>query len=539
MKMNLMITKINMKTKIKFITAAILMLSLASCAEDIANYSTKKSEEGTVFVGGKTDINEKNRSRTVLAADTLTGNDLSFLWTYDDKIYLADGTVSAPWNKGLDRTTAVADFVFRGKSFTESSYDIYFPGSAGTVYNKVNIPSEDNGILASNIGTHDLSKAGYWFNNDCGFAKATRQPDGKYFFTLEHQSAFIRINPYVSTRLMGVDLIIRGFRITAEKNIAGEFTITPNGLVGEGSSKTVTLNSTYDALTNLNYVRHIFDGSKKNRGIWNTYMFQLRPVNSKLKIETAVRIDGYKVSNSGSFDRFQKNDTIIKYIPLHEYKMNTITHINLLLSPCPTYSPKYYVWDSAEDKELGHLLDNAGKKWFLLGNVYNSVPFNVHNFINTTSGTASRSAKNCPNKIEAIWYASHGDPHWDEQNVWTNGVFYHVGGVWLKKKSEIPGFSSTNLPSDVNITGNAYINTAVKRGTPTDTSKYFFLPSQGYLSPDFYSSQIGSDIAQFCKYWTKDAYDSDNAWYFLAYSSGVHVRTYSKVSGGYCLWTAQ
>ena len=213
-----------------------------------------------------------------------------------------------------------------------------------------------------------------------------------------------------------------------------------------------------------------------------------------------------------------------------------MTNINLLLSTYPTYSPKFYVWDSADDKELGHLLDNAGKKWLGAG-VSNSLPYNVSNFINTTSSTASQSAKNCPNKIEAIWYASHGDPHWDDQYVWTNGMFYHVGGVWLKKKSEIPGFSSTNLPSDVNITRNAYINTAVKSGTPTDTSKYFFLPSQGYLSPN--NNQIQSNIAQSCQYWTKDAYDSDKAWYFLAYPSGVQVRTNYKAYSGYCLWTAQ
>ena len=527
-------TKINMKTKIKFITAAILMLSLASCAEDIANYSTKKSEEGTVFVGGKKDINEKNRTRTVLAADTLTGNDLSFLWTNNDKIYLADGTVSAPWYNGLeDRKADVADFVFRGKSLTESSYDIYFPGNTGTVYNKVNIPSDNNGILAIS-DFDDLSKVGYWFNNDCGFAKATRQPDGKYFFTLEHQSAFIRINPYVPTKILGVRLAVTGVRITAEKNIAGEFTITPNGLVGEGSSKTVKLIYTRNPLTIVE--NHVYDGSKKNRGVWNTYMFQLRPVKSKLKIETAVEINAYKASTSGGYIDYIKKDTITKDIPLHEYKMNTVTNINLLLS-YPTYSPKFYQWDSAEDKELGHLLDNAGKNWLVLGNAYNSLPYNVNNFFNTTSSTASQSAKNCPNKIEAIWYASHGDPHWDDQYIWTNGVFYHVGGVWLKKKSEIPGFSSTNLPTDVNITGNRYENTALKRGTPTDISKYFFLPAQGYLYP--YNNQIQSNIAQFCNYWTKDTYDSDKAWCFFAYPSAVRVLTNYKAYSGYSLWTAQ
>ena len=76
----------------------------------------------------------------------------------------------------------------------------------------------------------------------------------------------------------------------------------------------------------------------------------------------------------------------------------------------------------------------------------------------------------------------HGDPYYDENYVWTNGKYICRGGMWIKKKSEIPGFSSTSLPSDVTWGNDGCANSTIKKGRPADTSKYFFLPELGDFS---------------------------------------------------------
>ena len=77
-----------------------LFAMTASCTnDDLTNGETKdnKQTDGTVFVGGKKHSLDESalRTRTILLVDTLTSA-YSFGWTRDDKIYLADGSVSSP-----------------------------------------------------------------------------------------------------------------------------------------------------------------------------------------------------------------------------------------------------------------------------------------------------------------------------------------------------------------------------------------------------------------------------------------------------------
>ena len=539
MKMNLTITKINMKTKIKFITAAILMLLFVSCAEDIVNDKTKKSEEeGTVFVGGKFNTNAPAKSRSGISFDTLT-NEIEFVWTYGDKIYLADGTASEQWNKNNnDRVAKTADFIFRGKTFTEPSYDIYFPGNKGTIYNKVKIP-EDNGN-SSTLWMYNNRATYSPYENDCGFAKAIRQPDGKYYFDLEHQSAFITLCPYSQNKKLGYYIVFRGATITADTNITGEYTITPNGLTGSGSSKVVKIPFAASPLSQTDPGRHQFDGSVKNRGLWNTFTCQIAPAKTKLKIDEEYEVWVYY--NSGSWLSYDSEFKIkrTKYIPLHDYKKNTFTPINTLIA-FPTYKPEFYVWDSEKDKEIlnlckDHIKEQDKESIWTDGPVLN-IPIGI-NYSNPTATTATKSAKDCPNKVEAAWYIAHGDLHWDENYLWTNGQRIYRGAMWILKKNNIPGFNSTTLPADVTFTGNSYTKGSIQQGTPTDTTKYFVLPSQGNLytwSVPYFKFTIGYNGY----YWTRDAYNTSEAWGVFLSKNWAVINKIEKNKNAYSLWTVQ
>lgn len=527
-----------MKTKIKFITAAILMLLFVSCAEDIVNDKTKKAEEeGTVFVGGRFNTNAPAKSRSGISFDTLT-EEIEFVWTYGDKIYLADGTASEPWTKKYnDRVAKTADFIFRGKTFTEPSYDIYFPGTKGTIYNKVNIP-EDNGRL-SGLWMYNNRFFYTPYENDCGFAKAIRQPDGKYYFDLEHQSAFITLRPYSQNKELGYYISFRGATITADTNITGEYTITPNGLTGSGSSKVVKMPSG-GPLSQTDPGRHQFDGSVKNRGLWNTWTCQIAPAKTKLKIEEEYEVWAYY--NSGSWLSYDSEIKIkrTKYIPLHDYKKNTFTPINSLIA-FPTYKPEFYVWDSEKDKEILNLCKDQIKEqdkesiwidWPTL-----NLPIGI-NYSNPTATTATKSAKDCPNKVEAAWYIAHGDLHWDENYLWTNGHRFYKGAMWILKKNNIPGFNSTTLPADVTFTYNSYKKGSIQQGTPTDTTKYFVLPSQGEVYT-WGVPYIRFAIGGYGHYWTRDAYNTSEAWCVFLSKNWAIINKVEKNKNAYSLWTVQ
>ena len=109
----------------------------------------------------------------------------------------------------------------------------------------------------------------------------------------------------------------------------------------------------------------------------------------------------------------------------------------------------------------------------------------------------------------------------------------------ILKKNNIPGFNSTTLPADVTFSSsNEYLNTSIQQGMPTDTTKYFVLPLQGgsgYLRPDnTIKMSIGSDGV----YWTRDAYDTSEAWCIGFSKNGVGISKVRKTRA-FSLWTVQ
>ena len=521
-----------------------LFAMTASCTnDDLTNGETKdnKQIDGTVFVGGKSSASASAKSRTGFDYNYSKGANSKFFWTAGDKVYLADGTASQPWGNTSVwpiQTADVADFIFRGKNFTEPSYDIYYPGKNATAYNKVNIVV-DNGTYAWNKRENgDFYNI---FDDDCGYAKAIRKPDGKYYFELEHLSAFLYLLPYAQAEASGYYYIPKRIKITADTNIAGEFTITPTGLTGTGSSNFVASN--FFGIGGLTGTANgvWVDGTQKYRD-YGYFMFHIAPATTKLKIEYDFDINAYYADG---YHNHLDNQTIrkvfIKEIPQYTYQKNTVTPITSRIA-VPMYEPKFYTWDAAEGEDYLKGYENQIEYWNIPGRADEKIP-SVHNnpadrrYYNPTTGVATRSGKNLPNMVEATWYASHGDPHFDEQYLWENGHLVYCMGMWLKKKSEIPGFSSTSLPSDVTFSYNYYNNSSVAQGTPSDTSKYFFLPLQGGMRAA-YSSSSDLEIGLSGIYWTKTSLDSKYAWYLGFAKSGIYIRTGEKEMAT-PLWNAQ
>ena len=110
-------------------------------------------------------------------------------------------------------------------------------------------------------------------------------------------------------------------------------------------------------------------------------------------------------------------------------------------------------------------------------------------FNNITSGTASHSAKDCPNLNELCWYAEKGEPYWDNTSLWVTMDHLYVGGMWFLKQSAIASKNGKNV-SDLKLAAPNgtdyttihtldYTNNSVPTGIPSNLSDYFYLPTLG------------------------------------------------------------
>ncbi len=136
----------------------------------------------------------------------------------------------------------------------------------------------------------------------------------------------------------------------------------------------------------------------------------------------------------------------------------------------------------------------------------------------TYSGPAENSCKDCPNANEILWYIQRGDPHWDDNEIFAFGNHLHKGGMWLLKKDQISGFSSTVAPDGKNRsyhadgTWNDYFHNGENQiATPStaslaivDREKYFFLPAAGTYSAQFGGNATLENLGENAVWWGCD-----------------------------------
>ena len=539
--------------------AAAFALALLGCSQnDVTEPSDKGgAKTGTAFTGKSSpQMGENPVSRTSIDYDR-TARTMTYYWEPGDKIWLNDGN-----NAETEASSRVASssFFFTTGTYHAQHYDVYYPGKNATAYNAVTIQTTQS-QAAPNSSTH-LGDAG-----DCGVATADRQSDGGYTFSLAHKATYLCFLPR-TTNVTETGWVMTAIKVTANNNIAGNYTLTTTGLTGTGSSNEITLNTGNFDISN----------AATSLATNGAYMV-IAPGVHTLTVEYTV-----KNTNTGN------TGTIVKHLDAKDYHANTLYPLTAHLFS--EYSnTKYYLWDAQRDlwrnktavdyasglyaaadaptphPTLSHQSIAAdADRWFNFNP--NEVPgfTMVHGYGNKFY-YATNSAKDCPNVWELAWYYDKGDIRWDGEAAFLfRGKIYH-GGAWIKKQSEIATENSTTVAALKNTypgvhhgdrddlihpdAGYGYDGPrkSIGQGAPSAAAlkKYFFLPALGdyggpvgggYPSNWFTLYGLGAYGAYTCS----NTYDNNQGLYTWSLdftSTELHLNSTQGITNGLPLWKAQ
>ena len=545
--------------KILFYAAALAVV-LASCSQKDMTDKTPETPEtekqGTAFEGtSEVNTGENPLSRTSLDYDR-TARTLTYYWEPNDKIWLDDNNSA---EADFTVKAATGRFTFTSGTFNAPNYNVYYTGTNGTSHNTVNIATtqtQGTPNTTSHIGTY----------GDCGTALATRTSAGKYGFTLTHRSAYLCFLPR-TTNATGTGWVLTSIKVTSDNNIAGNYTLTPTGLTGTGSSNTITLGTSNFDITNT--------ATDQAR---NASYMVIAPGVHTLTVEYTV-----KNTNTGN------TGIIVKHLDSKDYHANTLYPVTAHLFE--DYSnTKYYLWDAQKDLWRNKTaVDYASglyaaadaptphptlprqsiaadaDRWFNTNP--NEVPSftMVHNYGNKFY-YATNSAKDCPNVWELAWYYDKGDIRWDGEAAFLfRGKIYH-GGVWIKKQVEIAAENSTTVAALKNTYpgvhhgdsddlihpdagGGEGPEKSIGQGAPSAAAlkKYFFLPALGdYGGPrgGGYPSNWWTlyGLGTYGAYTCSNTYDNSQGLYTWSLdftSTTVQLHSTQGLPNGLPLWKAK
>ena len=471
-----------MKTNILSLLALAGLLTFAGCAND--DTANKQSEQELGTEGLTSFVEEDNTTRTTGEYD---GSGLNFYWTEGDRLWVNAGTATSPVLKqdsknnisnllvanpaiptGVKRA-AKASFAFAG-TYTASSYPVRYTGKNG-VADKVTIKAAQSQTIpndASHIGE----------DGDCGVANAQKQSDGKYHFTLDHKAAYITFMPYsTQTEVAGAKIRkIRVFTGNTSDALAGTFDLADNGTLSNPASTSNSVELTVPNFSIPTTSAYATNGATMvvNPG---TY--------SNVSIEYTLHDPVTNVTG-----------TITKIYPNVTFTAGRNKKVHTDLQVKVYGQDSYYTWDAAIGQHYwyGHL-DSDGK------------PDNKNNYPQNNTDSrwyredaslpapaANRIVSGCPNVNEAIWYTMQGDPHWDNTTLWATMGHLYAGGMWVKKKANISGFTDSNYNgTDYRMVLNpSFSNHIITPGKPTNLTDYFYLPALGnYIQGEMYGLKDG------------------------------------------------
>ena len=515
-----------MKTNILSLLAIAGLLTFAGCANDDTTNKPNEQEPGTE--GLTSFVEEDNATRTTGEYD---GSGLNFYWTAGDRLWVNNsGTltqdsknninstlVNNPANSSAVKRVAKANFWFAG-TFTNTSYPVRYTGKNG-VADKVTIKASQSQTIpndASHIGE----------DGDFGVATATKPAGSEaYAFTLDHKAAYITFIPYTTqTEVAGAKIQkIRVYTSNTSDALAGTFDLADNGTLSNPAS---TSNSVELDVTG---------------GVWYGGF-------SIPSTETYATNGATMVVNPGTYSNVSIEYTL--YDPA-TYTVGTITktypsvtftagrnkkvHTDLQVTVYPP--DNFYMWDAAVGQHYwyGHLNSNG---WPNDVNKYpkSNTDSRWHREdTSTPPPAASRSAKDCPNVNECLWYAMQGDPHYDQNGLWATRGHLYSGGMWFLKKTYITGFTDANYNGTDYRTTSALFKPTPTQGRPSNLSNYFYLPSLGRYDSGFFSS-----IGTYGVYWSSTPTPGEtlNAYYLSFGSFGIIVGD-NRRDFGYSLWSGQ
>ena len=411
------------------LTGALFLM--AACASEETNNNQEQAQKPdtkglTAFTvdGGAT--------RTTAEYD---GSGLNFYWTEGDRLWVNNGTLIQDNSNNISamltpnpttptgvKRAATARFYFAG-TYTAHSYPVRYTGKGSTVGNKVTIKAQQSQALpndAAHIST----------DGDCGTGTAISSGGG-YNFTLDHKASYLTLLPY-STINFATTVKLTQVKITADEALSGQFNFDDSGIdLGSRPAPTPA---------NRSITLKLAGGG--------TNGFTL-PVAATPNTNAAV-----VVLPPGTY-----NNVAIEYTLYDQFTTRTTTIKKEYTTLAFTPGKNKKVSTNLQMMErIFPLTTEDGKGWY---------------------GARTNAC---------LWYMIKGDPRLDMTTLCaykrsaTSQANIYIGGVWLKKAANIPGFSSWYAPDGKNYNGGLHgpiygVFYPVSTGKPANTDDYFFLPS--------------------------------------------------------------
>ena len=451
--------------------ATCLLMGLTACSNDNLSDADPNNSAKDKDLTGKTSFSITSEAKTRTSGVYNSGVD--FYWTPSDNIWVKSGSTTSPTltassSNNITSTTTSAKFYFDG-TYTAASYPVRYTGNASTSGNTVTIATSQNQDVANNAT--QLGTVG-----DCGVGTATRQTDGSYKFTLSHEASYITFMPYYSKEELAASAVVTQINVTVAngESLAGKFNFSDNGLgtaiSSSSNSVTLTLNGTTPT---TGFPIPTTATASKNAaimvvapGTYSTFKVTYTLYDSVTGTESTI---SYTYSN-------------IKCDAGKNQKIST----DLGMTTYTSRKSNYYMWDAKSNYWNGYessqpLLNNhvstdyakssADSRW------YNTA------FTKNVQTKAINSCKDQPTFEALTWYIDGGSPQVDNKTLWVFANHLYVGGIWIKKQSKIPGFSSTmSYPSRYPwISGKDIPVSVTISGKPEASvrSDYFYLPALG------------------------------------------------------------
>lgn len=533
--MNGLKNRLMKKKNIYFLGIAIL---LSGCAESIVDTDGKKGDENLISQSTTTFIGGTEKTRTSLNMTYPGGTQVNYFWEPGDKIWTADGVSG---EADITATAPTARFKLP-KMYTSSTITVYYPGNNATSYNEVVIPKDQyqrRGNSTQTLGD----------NGDCGTATAQKRADGSYQFNLDHKATVLCFLPYTHNNYDKGDHYVPrviSIKVTSEDNIAGSYTLTPSGLTGSGTEKSIKLSLDWDASK--------LSPNTPNQALNAAYMV-IAPGTHTLKVEYTLKA----WTNQSSTYIY---GVVTKTINTHNYLPNMVypIEVDLTLKDFSDKKDQFYMWDAKYNywynAATGTQYDNIP---VYDGDSRNNYPSGYldERIFNMSTTAAVNSCKDCPTFAALTWYAYAGDPHFDDTTPWFYNGYMCIGGAWFKKWNYITATDANgntksttvpynNYPQDQDQS--SYPQPAMKRGQPAGalwdykngelaSSEYFYLPYLGYInsSAKYINSILGC-------YWTSTPYRTDQgrANCIIFYRNGVFNINFSSIPSkgtGQQIWT--
>ena len=449
--------------------ATCLLMGLTACSNDNVSDADPNNSAKDKDLTGKTSFSITSEAKTRTSGVYDSG--VNFYWTTNDNIWVKSGsTLTASSSNNITSTTAAsAKFYFDG-TYTAASYPVRYTGNASTSGNTVTIATSQNQDVANNAT--QLGTVG-----DCGVGTATRQTDGSYEFTLSHKASYITFMPYYSKEELDASAVVTQINVTVAngESLAGTFNFSDSGLGAANSS------------SSSNSVTLTLNGTSSTTGF---------PIPTEA---TASKNAAIMVVAPGTYSTFKVTYTLYDSVTGTESTIS-YTYRNINCTPgknqkistdlgMATYTSrknKYYMWDAVNNYWDGHansqpLLNDAVSTDYATSSAdsrwYNTA------FKFKVLEKAINSCKDQPTFEALTWYIGAGSPQLDNKTLWVFANHLYVGGIWLKKQSEISHFSSTESYTGTAtwVSGKDIKFTVSNFGKPasSERSSYFYLPALG------------------------------------------------------------